>query len=199
MRWTIWKDKSGLICAEVDDGHPGFNEALADAISSLSPVGQPPALSTYWIEIAAARAALRLVEERVLSMQDGFRTLSQRLLSSGAPGVRRNMVSFFQCFSMYAIAFPSPEFGSTRWSLSCFLSHFFSYRDLEHVRCMRESDCEGSGHSSSGFFSGSTLIFSSAVAAASRTLSLGSFESFSSSGTASFASFPILVRTRIAS
>jgi hypothetical protein len=54
MPWTIWVDDRGLIWANAGDDLPGFNEALADSISALSPIGQPPALSTYWIDKALA-------------------------------------------------------------------------------------------------------------------------------------------------
>lgn len=47
----IYEDNE-LIWLDLGPSWPGFNEALADAVSSLSPRGQPPALSTYWIELA---------------------------------------------------------------------------------------------------------------------------------------------------
>jgi hypothetical protein len=51
----IWTDERGLIWADLGDGWPGFNLALADAVSALSPRGTDPALSTYWIDTALER------------------------------------------------------------------------------------------------------------------------------------------------
>jgi hypothetical protein len=54
MSWTISIDAQGLVWARVGTSSPGFDEALADSISTLSPRGEPPALSTYWIDRALA-------------------------------------------------------------------------------------------------------------------------------------------------
>src|SRR5262249_44634858 len=52
-----------------------------------------------------------------------FSTLSQTLLSSGAPGARRNSVSAFQCRSKWVIALPNPEFGSVLCCANCSCPH----------------------------------------------------------------------------
>ena len=53
MDVRIYEDK-GLIWLDLGPSWSSFNEALADAVSSLSPRGEPPALSTYWIDRALA-------------------------------------------------------------------------------------------------------------------------------------------------
>lgn len=55
MSWAICTDERGLIHATVGDAYPGFEEALDDSVSALSPAGQVPELSTYWIDLALAR------------------------------------------------------------------------------------------------------------------------------------------------
>lgn len=55
MTWTISTDQQGLIWAHAGPEYRGFNEAMADSISALSPRGVPPSLSTYWIDHAIAR------------------------------------------------------------------------------------------------------------------------------------------------
>jgi hypothetical protein len=42
---------SGLIWIELGADWPGFTRALDDSVSSLSPRGTPPGLSTYWIDV----------------------------------------------------------------------------------------------------------------------------------------------------
>jgi hypothetical protein len=45
------------------------------------------------------------------------------LLSNGAPGTRKKSVSFSQRFSMYVMALPNEELGSTNLSSNCVFSH----------------------------------------------------------------------------
>jgi hypothetical protein len=52
MAWRFWTGPEGLIWADLGDGREVFNEALNDTISALSPRGEEPALSTYWIDHA---------------------------------------------------------------------------------------------------------------------------------------------------
>jgi hypothetical protein len=49
--WRFYESK-GLIWVDVGDDRAGLWEALADSVSSLAPRGEPPALSTYWIDHA---------------------------------------------------------------------------------------------------------------------------------------------------
>lgn len=58
MTWRFWTGPTGLIWANAGEDRTGFNEALNDSISSLSPRGQPAALSTYWIDRALERIRL---------------------------------------------------------------------------------------------------------------------------------------------
>jgi hypothetical protein len=50
---TFFEDR-GLIWITLGSSRPGWYEAMNDGISSLSPRGQPPELSTYWIDHALA-------------------------------------------------------------------------------------------------------------------------------------------------
>lgn len=50
MRWSFELDDAGLIWVATDPAFPGFAAVLADAVGPLSPQGEPPALSTYWID-----------------------------------------------------------------------------------------------------------------------------------------------------
>lgn len=50
-------EERGLIWVRLGPEWPGFNEALNDGVSSLSPRGTSPALSTYWIDHALGRMA----------------------------------------------------------------------------------------------------------------------------------------------
>lgn len=49
--WQFY-DSEGLIWVDVGEHRPGLWEALADGVSALSPRGEEPALSTYWIDHA---------------------------------------------------------------------------------------------------------------------------------------------------
>lgn len=50
MTWTFETDAAGLIWVAPDENYPGFSAALADSLGSLSPAGEPPRLSTYWVD-----------------------------------------------------------------------------------------------------------------------------------------------------
>jgi hypothetical protein len=52
---TTWTDDRGLIWVDLGDEWPGFTSVLADSVSSLSPIGETPALSTYWIDATLDR------------------------------------------------------------------------------------------------------------------------------------------------
>ena len=52
-------DHDGLVWLDLGREWPGFNEALADSVSTLSPRGESPALSTYWIDHALSKVASR--------------------------------------------------------------------------------------------------------------------------------------------
>jgi hypothetical protein len=52
MVWRFWMGSEGLIWVDAGDGRNDFSEALNDTISALSPRGEAPALSTYWIDHA---------------------------------------------------------------------------------------------------------------------------------------------------
>jgi hypothetical protein len=52
---TTWPDDRGFIWVDLGDEWPGFTSLLADSVSSLSPIGQTPALSTYWIDATLDR------------------------------------------------------------------------------------------------------------------------------------------------
>ena len=54
-----------------------------------------------------------------------FKALSQRLLSRGALRTRKKAVSGFQWLSIYVMAWPKPELGSTLFWSNCSSSHFF--------------------------------------------------------------------------
>lgn len=45
-------EQGGLLWVDLGPGWPGFSEALNDGVSALSPSGEPPAASTYWIDHA---------------------------------------------------------------------------------------------------------------------------------------------------
>jgi hypothetical protein len=54
-RWPIWTEKGGLAWVDPGTDHPALRDAIQDIAATLSPVGQPPRLSTYWIdEVLAA-------------------------------------------------------------------------------------------------------------------------------------------------
>lgn len=48
--WRIWPDPAGLAWADPGDDRDAFRSALEDCADSLSPAGQPPGLSTYWVD-----------------------------------------------------------------------------------------------------------------------------------------------------
>lgn len=48
--WRIWTDDGGLAWADPGEDRPALGDALKDCASTLSPVGEPPTLSTYWID-----------------------------------------------------------------------------------------------------------------------------------------------------
>ncbi len=50
VRPTPLTDGTGQVWIELGEDWPGFNRALADSVSSLSPRGMRPGLSTYWID-----------------------------------------------------------------------------------------------------------------------------------------------------
>ena len=56
--WRFWTGPRGQVWADAGEGRVGINEALSDAITSLSPRGQPVSLSTYWIDRTLGRLRL---------------------------------------------------------------------------------------------------------------------------------------------
>lgn len=98
MTWTIWTDQRGLIHAKVGGSNPGFDEALGDSLSALSPAGQPPALSTYWIDLALAR----LEQSAVQLLVSGNST---RFIRKGADVVAQSDYEMFPDERMPGIEF----------------------------------------------------------------------------------------------
>lgn len=49
-RWRIWTEKGGLASVDPGTDHPALRLAIQDCAGTLSPAGQPPTLSTYWID-----------------------------------------------------------------------------------------------------------------------------------------------------
>ena len=67
MAWRFWTDpNNGLIWTHAGDDRKGFTEALSDSVSSLSPRGEPPNLSTYWIDRALERLRLPSSDDEVV-------------------------------------------------------------------------------------------------------------------------------------
>ena len=60
MSWRFSTGPKGLIWVDGGADRQGFTEALNDSISALSPRGEAPTLSTYWIDhsLRAVRTAL---------------------------------------------------------------------------------------------------------------------------------------------
>jgi hypothetical protein len=52
MPQPTFTELGGLLWIELGPNWFGFTEALNDAVSALSPRGEPPAVSTYWIDYA---------------------------------------------------------------------------------------------------------------------------------------------------
>ncbi len=48
--WRIWTDDRGLAWADPGPHRPALGDAVRDCAEALSPVGQSPRLSTYWID-----------------------------------------------------------------------------------------------------------------------------------------------------
>lgn len=48
--WRIWTDEGGLTWADPGSGRAALRSAVEDCAGTLSPVGEPPALSTYWVD-----------------------------------------------------------------------------------------------------------------------------------------------------
>lgn len=56
--WRVWTDPGGLAWTDPGNDRSALRSAIEDCASTLSPVGQPPTLSTYWIDqLLAALAA----------------------------------------------------------------------------------------------------------------------------------------------
>ena len=67
MAWRFWTDpNNGLIWTHAGDDRKGFTEALNDSVSSLSPGGEPPNVSTYWIDRALERLRLPSSDDEVV-------------------------------------------------------------------------------------------------------------------------------------
>ena len=49
--WRIWTDDGGLAWADPGADRPALGDAVKDCASTLSPIGEPPRLSTYWIDL----------------------------------------------------------------------------------------------------------------------------------------------------
>lgn len=48
--WRIWTDDRGLAWADPGPHRPALGDAVRDCAETLSPVGESPRLSTYWID-----------------------------------------------------------------------------------------------------------------------------------------------------
>jgi hypothetical protein len=48
--WQIWTDDRGLAWADPGPHRTALGDAVRDCAETLSPVGQSPRLSTYWID-----------------------------------------------------------------------------------------------------------------------------------------------------
>jgi hypothetical protein len=45
-----FKEREGLLEADLGPEWPGFNETLSDSVTTRAPKGEPEGLSTYWID-----------------------------------------------------------------------------------------------------------------------------------------------------
>ena len=57
MEWTFVADVGGLVWPDPGEEAPLLKEALRDCVESLSPAGDAPTLSTYWIDRLLERCA----------------------------------------------------------------------------------------------------------------------------------------------
>jgi len=67
MSWSIDLDAGGLAWLDPGEQRPQLKQALQDCVESLSPVGTPPSLSTYWIEHALAGLSRTAPAESVIA------------------------------------------------------------------------------------------------------------------------------------
>jgi hypothetical protein len=49
-QWRIWTEPGGLTWADPGPERDALRSALEDCAETLSPIGEPPRLSTYWID-----------------------------------------------------------------------------------------------------------------------------------------------------
>lgn len=49
--WRIWTEPGSLAWADPGPEYVGMADAIADCAETLSPRGEPPTLSTYWIDL----------------------------------------------------------------------------------------------------------------------------------------------------
>lgn len=48
--WRVWTESGGLARLDPGPDRPALRAALEDCAETLSPLGEPPALSTYWLD-----------------------------------------------------------------------------------------------------------------------------------------------------
>ena len=89
------QDEAGLVVADLGMEWAAFNEVLADGIESRAPVGEPPGLSTYWVDRALDRLSVQVAEHVVIVEGNGT-----ELLCEGDRVVARSLYDAFSEQSM---------------------------------------------------------------------------------------------------
>src|SRR5437762_13739994 len=67
MSWRVEAEPGGLVWVDPGPGRPSLKQALHDCVGSLSPIGEPPSLSTYWVDGTLAALSPQAPTEAVIA------------------------------------------------------------------------------------------------------------------------------------
>jgi hypothetical protein len=109
MTWEFEVDSAGLVWVVPDDNYRGFSSALADSLGSLSPAGEAPALSTYWVDRAITWLDAGGVDDPPVELASGNATVLQR------EGAIVKAVALYDTFETEELPVDELLHGLLRW------------------------------------------------------------------------------------
>ena len=110
MTWAFEVDAAGLVWVEWDERYPGFSATLADALGSLSPAGEAPRLSTYWVDRTLTWLNAGGDEDPAIDVASGNATVLQR------HGLTVKAIAQYEQFPTEELPKDEVILGLLRWS-----------------------------------------------------------------------------------
>lgn len=109
MTWNFEVDDAGLVWVVLDANYRGFSSTLADALGSLSPAGERPSLSTYWVDRALTWLVAATDHDQPTDVASGNATVLQR------EGATVKAIALYDTFETEELPVQEVVYGLLQW------------------------------------------------------------------------------------